>query len=165
MSTFLYLLPALQTAKPGDTIFVGLYVSSDRELTGLDYSLDVTGATLISRNLGPSSFPDLIDNSLTGDLGASIQDVRFPLAAGDHFVSTFEFRVDFAAHQALIKPKAFPGTTGYVLGPPSFNEFPFDRYESATVNVIPEPCALLLLAILGLLLRPAVQRFRQRCAG
>ena len=151
MSTFLYLLPSLQTAKPGDTIFVGLYISSDRELTGLDYTLDVTGATLIIRNLGPSSFPDLIDNSLTGDLGASIQDVRFPLSVGEHFVASYQFRVDFAAKQVLIKPASYPNTTGAVLGPPAFAEVPFDRFDGATVNIIPEP-GLWLAVVVGLLI-------------
>lgn len=139
MSASLYLLPPLQTAKPGDTFFLGLYIHSDQQITGADYTLSISGAILIGRDLTLSSLPDVIDNTLAGDLGGSVNDVRSPLTEGDHFLASYQFRVNAMASQALVKPEPYSNTVGYVLGPPDFRELAFSSMQGAVVNVVPEP--------------------------
>jgi len=154
MSVILVLRPAEQQAAADGTCNVGVFVNSTERLSGLDWSFAPGTAQLLSRDLAGSAFPDVVTSDLSGDLGASVQDVSQPVGPGDFVVATFKFRV--AGTATTIETQQFPGTTGYVLGAPDFQEKPFDGFGSAVIN-FPEPSLMLAAGLVWAFLR------RRRC--
>ncbi len=121
-----------------DEFDLSLFVMSTESLTGIDYSLSLTGCVLLSRDVGEDAFPDLISTSLSGDLGGSVIDVRDPSPPGDHFIARYHLRVEGMADVALVKPTMYPNTMGWVGAAPDFIEHPFDGFSGAVVT-FPEP--------------------------
>jgi hypothetical protein len=154
MSVILQILPAQQSAAPDGTAQLAVHVVTSERLTGLDWSFAPGTAQLLSRDLAGSAFPDVVTSDLSGDLGASVQDVSQPVGPGDFVVATFKFRV--AGTATTIETQQFPGTTGYVLGAPDFQEKPFDGFGSAVIN-FPEPSLMLAAGLVWAFLR------RRRC--
>lgn len=136
MGATLFTSPVSIVAIGGECDVSVLIVSSD-PLTGLDYRLEGVNVVIVSRDITGSEFPDLIDPSLDGDLGASVADVRQALDPGEHLVATYHLRVSDIAQVATIKPVLFAGTVGYATQAPGFAEFPYATAGSTILT--PEP--------------------------
>jgi hypothetical protein len=148
MSAILYLTPAQQTALNG-FFDLSVHVESTSPITGLDFTLATSNATLLSRDTAGSSFPDTISTAVDGDLGASTNDVAQALPAGDYLVAKLSFRVE-GLKDPVITPQTYAGTVGWVGAAPAFVEQPFDQFVGATV-MVPEPSLCLVTLVICLL--------------
>src|SRR6267142_738186 len=107
MSTILFTSPPQQTIQ-SQFFDLSVFVTSSEKLTGIDFSFLSSNATLVSRDLSTSDFPDVISSSLDFDLGASINDVSDPLLPGTHKIADFHFRVE--GLRAIVIPRQHPST-------------------------------------------------------
>lgn len=171
---------------PGDSfnVVLSLTGNSGEQITGLDYYWtlsDVVGSlqgkiSLTGRDRGASPFSDpyfsnaavtaspgnLLDPRNDSDLGASLADVLSPLSNATWLVATFQFTVDPGASVGSVGTLSTFNLSGIGwIGPdPNFPEADFDGQATLTINVVPEPSAILLLGVSAILFLGTATRRR-----
>jgi hypothetical protein len=166
--------PTYRTASAGSTFVVTASISANQEqLTGVDYYLSATSGAnfkIVGRDTGGSQFsdtvranigsisnPGVLDNGFNSlsprnalDLGASIGNVNSPLSAGTYKLADFTIEVPAATLPGtyFVSTVSEPGT-GWVAGPPLFEEGGFTSHGMFQVDVVgvPEPSSLLLVGL------------------
>lgn len=161
------------TVNAGDAVPISVtLVSTDvnDKVTGVDYFLKATvpsKLSIINREVTGSYFSDLTkanngDNGLFPgvldsnfnqlmpinglDLGATVSNVSMPAGVGSFLLGVYSVKTDQSMSGLYtISTATLSDTSGWVSGPPTFNESAFSSQGSfaLTVNSIPEPTSLM----------------------
>lgn len=76
---------------------LGLWLVNSESTIGYDVTLPPSPFTLTGRDVMGAAYPDVLSPSLTGDIGAVVDDPHHPAPAGTSFCGWFTFQVGAVA--------------------------------------------------------------------